>query len=103
MVLNREALSPPEDLLYLFRSFRILFSPKSTQYTVFFYSAQSYTYLSLGLKTAIGLFSKAMDYILGLKIRDFTVNYIDDLLIASYSFQVHLTTPGKGFAKTLKG
>jgi hypothetical protein len=46
--------------------------------------------LPFGLKTVVGSFSRAMNVILGPEVREFTVNYIDDLLIVSHSFEQHL-------------
>jgi hypothetical protein len=56
------------------------------------FNGQSYTYqvLPFGLKTAVGSFCRAMNVILGPEVREFTVNYIDDLLIVSDSFEQHL-------------
>ena len=64
---------------------QIPLSPESTQYTAFLFNGQSYTYqvLPFGLKTTVGSFSRAMDLILGPEVRQFTVNYTDDLLIVS--------------------
>ena len=105
MVADCEAPRPPEDLLQSFQSIRFMstidlrasywqipLSPESTQYTAFLFNGQSYTYqvLPFGLKTAVGSFSRAMDLILGPEVRQFTVNYIDDLLIVSNSFDQHL-------------
>ena len=105
MIADCEAPRPPEDLLQSFRSIRFMstidlrasywqipLSPESTQYTAFLFNGQSYTYqvLPFGLKTAVGSFSRAMDLILGPEVRQFTVNYIDDLLIVSDSFDQHL-------------
>jgi hypothetical protein len=42
------------------------------------------------LKTAVGSFSRAMNVILGPEVQEFTVNYIDDLLIMSDSFKQYL-------------
>jgi hypothetical protein len=61
-------------------------------YTAFLFNGQSYTYqvLPFGLKTAVGAFSRAMDVVLGPEVREYTINYIDDLLIVSSSFEEHL-------------
>jgi hypothetical protein len=105
MVADCETPRPPEDLLQSFQSVRFMstidlrssywqipLSPESTQYTAFLFNGQSYTYqvLPFGLKTAVGSFSRAMNVILGPEVREFTVNYIDDLLIVSDSFEQHL-------------
>ena len=105
MVADCEAPRPPEELLQSLQSVRFLstidlrssywqipLSPESTQYTAFLFNGQSYTYqvLPFGLKTAVGSFSRAMDVILGPEVREFAVNYIDDLLIASNTFEQHL-------------
>jgi hypothetical protein len=100
-----EAPRPPEDLFHSFPSMRFMsaydlrssywqipLSAESTQYTAFLFNGQSYTYqvLPFGLKTAVGSFSRAMDVILGPEVREFTINYIDDLLIVSQTFEEHL-------------
>jgi hypothetical protein len=66
--------------------------PSSTPYTAFLFNGQSYTYqvLPFDLKTAVGSFSRAMDVVLGPEVREYTINYIDDLLIVSTSFEEHL-------------
>jgi hypothetical protein len=58
---------------------------------------QSYTYqvLPFGLKTAVGSFSRSMDVVLGPEVREYTINYIDDLLIVSNSFEEHLVHLGQ--------
>jgi hypothetical protein len=105
MVSDCEAPRPPEDLFHSFPSMRFMsaidlrssywqipLSAESTQYTAFLFNGQSYTYqvLPFGLKTAVGSFSRAMDVILGPEVREFTINYIDDLLIVSQTFEEHL-------------
>ncbi|CAB3260074.1 unnamed protein product, partial [Arctia plantaginis] len=59
--------------------------PESTKYTGFTFMGKSYTYLVLpqGLKTSVGSFSRAMDVILGVEVRSFCVNYLDDLVVFS--------------------
>lgn len=71
---------------------QIPLTANSTQYTGFLFQGKSYTFqvLPFGLKTAVGSFTRAMDNILGPELRDFVLNYIDDLLIASPSFPQHL-------------
>jgi hypothetical protein len=105
MVADCEAPRPPEDVLHSFQSIRYIsaidlrssywqipLSPSSTPYTAFLFNGQSYTYqvLPFGLKTAVGAFSRAMDVVLGPEVREYTINYIDDLLIVSSSFEEHL-------------
>lgn len=47
--------------------------------------------LPQGLKTSVGSFSRAMDTILGHEVRDFCVNYLDDLaIITTGSFEQHI-------------
>lgn len=67
-------------------------SRDSTQYTAFLFNGKSYTYqvLPFGLKTAVASFTRAMNVILTPEKREFTVNYIDDLLVVSQSFNEHL-------------
>lgn len=65
---------------------------ESRKYTTFMYNGRSYCYkvLPFGLKTSVASFSRCMDIVLGPDVRDFTHNYIDDLLIASSTFEEHL-------------
>jgi hypothetical protein len=71
---------------------QIPLSPENRQYTSFLYNGRSYTYqvLPFGFKTAVGSFSRAMDVVLGTEVREFVVNYIDDLLVASKNLDEHL-------------
>uniref|UniRef100_A0A2A4JAD9 RNA-directed DNA polymerase n=1 Tax=Heliothis virescens TaxID=7102 RepID=A0A2A4JAD9_HELVI len=63
--------------------FQIPLHPDSTKYTGFTFMGKSYTYTVLpqGLKTSVGSFSRAMDVILGAEVREFCVNYLDDLVV----------------------
>lgn len=63
--------------------FQIPLSEESKKYTGFTFNGKSYTYnvLPQGLKTSVGSFSRAMDLILGPEVREFCVNYLDDLAI----------------------
>ncbi|XP_064215678.1 retrovirus-related Pol polyprotein from transposon 297 [Tribolium castaneum] len=80
---------------------QIPLSPESRQYTAFLYNGRSYTYqvLPFGLKTAVGSFSRAMDVVLGTEVREFVVNYIDDLLVASETLNEHLEHLRRVFEK----
>jgi transposase InsO family protein len=80
---------------------QIPLSPESRQYTAFLYNGRSYTYqvLPFGLKTAVGSFSRAMDVVLGTEVREFVVNYIDDLLVASETLDDHLEHLRRVFEK----
>ena len=105
MIADTETPPAPEELLQRFHNitcltaidlvasyWQIPLSPESRQYTAFIYNGRSYVFkvLPFGLKTAVGSFSRAMDIILGPEVREFTYNYIDDLLIVSQSFTEHL-------------
>jgi hypothetical protein len=105
MVADSEAPPATEELLHRFGGVRYMttidlrasywqipLSPESQQYTAFLYNGRSFMYqvLPFGLKTAVGSFSRAMDIILGPEVREFTLNYIDDLLIASRNLDDHL-------------
>lgn len=63
--------------------FQIGISETSRKYTGFTFNGKSYVYnvLPQGLKTSVGSFSRAMDVILGQEVREFCVNYLDDLAI----------------------
>lgn len=73
--------------------FQIPISEKSRQYTGFTFNGKSYVYnvLPQGLKTSVGSFSRAMDTILGAEVKDFCVNYLDDLaILTSGTWSEHL-------------
>lgn len=63
--------------------FQIPISEGSKKYTGFSFNGKSYVYnvLPQGLKTSVGSFSRAMDIILGHEVREFCVNYLDDLAV----------------------
>lgn len=63
--------------------FQIPITETSKKYTGFTFNGKSYVYnvLPQGLKTSVGSFSRAMDFILGPDVRQFCVNYLDDLAI----------------------
>lgn len=73
--------------------FQIPISQDSKKYTGFSFNGKSYIYnvLPQGLKTSVGSFSRAMDVILGHEVRDFCVNYLDDLaVITTGTLEQHL-------------
>lgn len=105
MLSEAEAPLATEELLHAFSGVKFLstidlrlsywqipLDEDSKQYTAFLYNGRSYVYqvLPFGLKTAVASFSRAMDLILGPEVREFCVNYIDDLLIASRTLEEHL-------------
>jgi hypothetical protein len=103
MVADCEAPRPLEDLFHSLQSIMFMSAIdlrssywqiplESTQYTAFLFNGQSYTYqvLPFGLKTAVGSFNRAMDVIFGPEVREFTLNYIDDVLIVLQTFEAHL-------------
>lgn len=63
--------------------FQIPLAKESCKYTGFLYNGKSFMYnvLPQGLKTSVGSFSRAMDLILGPEVREFCVNYLDDLIV----------------------
>lgn len=73
--------------------FQIPITEESKRYTGFTFNGKSYVYnvLPQGLKTSVGSFSRAIDIILGHEVRDFCVNYLDDLaIVTTGSFDLHL-------------
>ena len=73
--------------------FQIPISNTSKKYTGFCFNGKSFVYnvLPQGLKTSVGSFSRAMDRILGPEVRDFCVNYLDDLaIITTGTLEDHL-------------
>lgn len=74
--------------------FQIPISDDSRKYTGFTFNGRSYIYnvLPQGLKTSVGSFSRAMDLILGPEVRQFCVNYLDDLaILTTGTLDEHLT------------
>jgi hypothetical protein len=61
--------------------FQIKLHEDSIKYTGFVFNNKSYVYLRLpqGLKTSVSGFTRAMDKILGLEVREFCANYLDDV------------------------
>ncbi|PZC76249.1 hypothetical protein B5X24_HaOG204855 [Helicoverpa armigera] len=74
--------------------FQIPLHPDSTKYTGFTFMGKRYTFTVLpqGLKTSVGRFSRAMDVILGAEVREFCVNYLDNLVVFTKfgDLQTHL-------------
>lgn len=66
--------------------------PESRKYTAFLYNGKSYVFkvMPFGIKTGIAAFTRAMDLVLGPEVREYAVNYVDDLLVASPTFEQHL-------------
>lgn len=78
--------------------FHIPLESSSTKYTGFTFMGKTYTYnvLPQGLKTSVSSFSRAMDIILGAEVRDFCVNYLDDLVVfTSGTLEKHIEHLGK--------
>ena len=73
--------------------FQIPINEEGKKYTGFTFNGKSYVYnvLPMGLKTSVGSFSRAMDTILGPDVREFCVNYLDDLaIITTGTLEKHL-------------
>lgn len=73
--------------------FQIGLTEDSKKYTGFTFNGKSFVYnvLPQGLKTSVGSFSRAMDLILGHEVREFCVNYLDDLaIITTGTLQKHM-------------
>lgn len=62
------------------------------QYTGFMFNNQSYVFrrMPFGIKTAGASFTRAMNGALGNECHEFTIVYLDDILIASNSLEEHL-------------
>lgn len=84
---------------------QIPLSAGSRKYTAFSYNGRTYCFrvLPFGVKTAVASFSRCMDIVLGTDVREFTSNYIDDLLIASCNFPVHLQHISRVFRRLIAG
>lgn len=103
MVSECDTPMPPDVQLHRFRDMRVMSSidlrqsywqisltEDSKPFTAFLYEDRSYTYqdLPFGLKTAVASFGRCMDLVLGLEVREYAVNYVDDLLVASNDNEV---------------
>lgn len=84
---------------------QIPLSPNSRPYTAFSYNGRIYCFkvMPFGLKTSVANFSRALDFVLGQEVRSFTSNYIDDLLVASSDFEIHLGHLRQVFQRLLDG
>ncbi|KAH0819481.1 hypothetical protein GEV33_003310 [Tenebrio molitor] len=88
MVADCDAPRPPEDLLHSFQSIRYM---STIDLPTFLLLANSTEPIKRPLHSiAVGSFSGAMDVILSPEVGEYTITYIDDLLIVSSSFEEHL-------------
>ena len=62
---------------------------KSQKFTTFMFNRISYKFNMFELKTAMTSFSQCIDLVLGPQVREFVVNYVDDLLIVLHTFSEH--------------
>lgn len=105
MVSDHEGPQPINEILQQFHGQKYLTSidlvssfwqipltEESKKFTTFYYNGKAYCFkvLPFGLKTSIASFSRCMDMVLGPELRQFTHNYVDDLLIASPTLEEHL-------------
>ena len=105
MVPDKETPNNPDELLQKFVNmkwlstidmtssfYQIALEEHSRKYTAFQYNQRIYQFkvLPFGLKTSIASFTRCIDLVLGPEIRAFTTVYVDDLLIASESYEQHL-------------
>lgn len=105
MVADHEGPKPIDEMLQQFHGQKYLTSidlvssfwqipltDDSKKYTTFYYNGKAYCFkvLPFGLKTSVASFSRCMDLVLGPEVRQFTHNYVDDLLLASPTLEEHL-------------
>lgn len=62
------------------------------KFTGFMVGTKTYQFcvLPFGISTAVSSFTRAMDTVFGRAYDDFLISYVDDLLVASFSFSEHL-------------
>lgn len=65
---------------------------ESEQYTGFLFDNQTYVFrrMPFGIKTAGASFARAMQLALGNECDNFVIAYLDDILIASHTFEEHI-------------
>lgn len=75
--------------------------PESKKYTGFMYRTETYVFnvLPFGLSTSVASFLRAMKTVLGDQFNEFTLPYVDDLLVFSEDFNDHLRHLGQIFEK----
>ena len=73
----------------------------SRKYTAFLFNGKNYQFqrLPFGLNTSVASFIKCLDQILKPKDLDFLTVYVDDILIASRTFEDHLDHLGYVLSK----
>jgi hypothetical protein len=66
--------------------------PESRKYTAFVFEWQMYEYnrVPFGFKNALSAFVRALNMTLGPETSDYTLCYVDNLIIYSTSFELHL-------------
>lgn len=95
----------PNEIVYNFTSGQVLstidlsasywqveIKPEHQKYTGFLFEGCSYVFqrLPFGLSTSVGSFIRGLTYVLGCEVEEWSVAYVDDLLIFSESPDVHL-------------
>ena len=65
--------------------------PNSRKYVAFIFEGRNYQFkrLPFGLVNSVAIFVKCMDQILGREVLEFKTVYVDDLLIASTTWEEH--------------
>ncbi|KAF4521122.1 hypothetical protein B566_EDAN011939 [Ephemera danica] len=96
---------PPEEMLQRFHGCRYLstmdlaqafwqvpLSAKSRKYTGFLYKGESYVFnvVPFGLSTSVASLNRCLHDRLGPEILEYTTVYVDDLLIATPTFELHI-------------
>ena len=74
---------------------------ESRKFTAFIFDGKLYQFkvIPFGLKTAGAGFMRVLDLALGNELREFVTNYVDDILVASRSFDEHLDHLGELFQR----
>ena len=105
LVPEHESPIVPEELLQQFQNVQYLstidmvssywqipLSVSSRKFTAFKYNEKVYQFkvLPFGLSTSVASFTRCMEMVLGPEVKDFAVNYVDDILVTSKTFDNHL-------------
>ena len=74
---------------------------ESRKFTAFSFDGKLYQFkvIPFGLKTAGAGFMRVLDLALGNELREFTTNYVNDILVASRSFDEHIVNLDRLFQR----
>lgn len=105
LIPERESPMLPQEILQKFNDIKymstvdlvssywqIALTPDSRKYTAFKYNHHVYQFkrLPFGLSTSVASFIRCLNMVLGDDLQNFTITYVDDILVSSTSFNEHL-------------